>query len=400
MSLLSISRTHIQLCCATITLAACPVISQAQTGGGYSGPWQLYRTDSGVALATYSDVTACMQAAATQRSGTVACRPLTGGATPTPVPAPGTSPGLQVDPSTLPNGSAGYGNERMQATAQVAPLSDIGAFRTVCAFSHMSFDDPIVAPGQPGAAHLHTFFGNTGTNAHSTAESIRGTGNSTCRGGTINRSAYWVPSMVDTATNRAIAPAYANFYYKQGYALNPPTIIQALPVGLRMVAGNAMNAAPGSPEARFKCIGGPNDSNDQYGSAIPNCDAGAQVIQEISFPQCWDGRNLDSPDHKSHMSYPVRQAHSPYTFACPSSHPVAIPAISFNIAYLVPSRGATRTWRLSSDVYDRSLPGGYSSHGDWFNGWNKSVSDTWNARCVQSRRDCFSHLLGDGRMMY
>ena len=25
------------------------------------------------------------------------------------------------------------------------------------------------------------------------------------------------------------------------------------------------------------------------------------------FPQCWDGVNLDSPDHKSHMAYPERQ---------------------------------------------------------------------------------------------
>jgi hypothetical protein len=264
----------------------------------------------------------------------------------------------------------------------------------------MSFDDPIVYPGQAGAAHLHAFFGNTATNAASTAESIRNSGNSTCLGGTINRSAYWVPAMVDTKTHRAIAPAYAHFYYKQGYRLANPRSIQPLPEGLRMVSGDASNATPGSIAARFKCNGGPNNSNDQYGSAIPNCDAGAEVIQEIFFPQCWDGRNLDAPDHRSHMSYAVRQAQWPYAYACPSSHPVALPEITFNIAYVVPSRDATRTWRLSSDVYDRSLPGGYSSHGDWFNGWKKSVSDTWNAGCVQTRRDCHSHLLGDGRMTY
>ena len=66
----------------------------------------------------------------------------------------------------------------------------------------MSFDDPIVFPGQPGRSHLHTFFGNTGANADSTAESIRGTGNSTCRGGIANRSSYWVPTLIDIRDKR------------------------------------------------------------------------------------------------------------------------------------------------------------------------------------------------------
>ena len=62
----------------------------------------------------------------------------------------------------------------------------------------MAFDDPIVYPGQVGKSHLHVFFGNTGANANSTAASIAGSGNSTCDGGTVNRSAYWVPALIDT----------------------------------------------------------------------------------------------------------------------------------------------------------------------------------------------------------
>jgi len=174
-------------------------------------------------------------------------------------------------------------------------------------------------------------------------------------------------------------------------------VIQAMPAGLRMIAGDPTNSKPGSAGTRFKCIGGPNDSNDRYGSEIPNCDAGASVYQEIFFPQCWDGRNLDSPDHKSHMSYVVQVSGR---YVCPSTHPVALPQVTFNIAYTVQTKDAARAWRLSSDTYDTSLPGGYSSHGDWFNGWEKAVSDTWNAACVQASKDCHAHLLGDGRMMY
>ena len=65
--------------------------------------------------------------------------------------------------------------------------TDVGAFREPCNFSHMAFDDPIVFPGQPGAAHLHTFIGNDGTNALSTGDSLTGSGNSTCTGGTLNQ---------------------------------------------------------------------------------------------------------------------------------------------------------------------------------------------------------------------
>ena len=41
-------------------------------------------------------------------------------------------------------------------------------------------DDPIVFPGQPGASHLHDFFGNTGANASSTFETMLA-GETTCR---------------------------------------------------------------------------------------------------------------------------------------------------------------------------------------------------------------------------
>jgi hypothetical protein len=406
---------HLSLATATTALSTGAIAQNSQ------GPWQLYWLRNGEKIATFADFDACKRAQATlERSHRYACKPdaatsaLTPGATPpaqalpidtgTPVvvqPAsvsmPAMHAGLHVDDSELPTGSAGWGFDRVQPTSEVAPLSEIGAFRVSCDFSHMSYDDPIVYPGQPGAAHLHAFFGNTGTNAASTAQSIATSGNSTCRGGTLNRTAYWVPAMIDTTTNKPITPDTGGMYYKQGYTLKPSTAIQPLPAGLRMIAGDPTNSKPGSVATRFKCIGGPNNSNDQYGSSIPNCDAGASVVQEIFFPQCWDGKNLDSPDHKSHMSYVVL---APGGYACPSTHPVPIPEITFNIWYTVQTPGAARSWRLASDVYDSSLPAGYSSHGDWFNGWRKDVSDAWNANCVQARRDCHAHLLGDGRMIY
>jgi hypothetical protein len=255
----------------------------------------------------------------------------------------------------------------------------------------MNFDDPIVYPGQPGRAHLHAFFGNTGVNGNSTASSIASTGNSTCRGGTVNRSSYWVPAMIDTRDGTPVRPLESHFYYKTGYGGVIPSTVQSMPPGLRMIAGDAQNASPGNQFASsafdYSCHFAGVKSR-----GIPNCAVGDELWQHIYFPQCWDGVNLDSPDHKSHMSYPTRPGGG-----CPASHPVPLPEMTFNIRYAVTESNSTLRWRLSSDNYSSSLPGGYSAHGDWFNGWRPEVMDAFVRNCNRPAVDCRSHLLGDGR---
>jgi hypothetical protein len=311
---------------------------------------------------------------------------------------------VMVDISKIPPPAIGTSALNVAPTDEIAPAGvGAGAFRTVCTFAHMSFDDPIVFPGLPGRSHLHTFFGNTGTDANSTPESIRDAGNSTCRGGIANRSAYWVPTLIDTRDNTPLKPDTFSVYYKIA-ALAAP-MVQPLPAGLRMIAGDPTASGP-HPEvfsSRWKCIGGPNNQNALYQASIGNCDVGASLYQEVFFPQCWDGVNLDSPDHKSHMSYMVQVknlADSGTHPECPKTHPVVLPHITFNVTYVVREKDAPLRWRLSSDMYDRSLPGGYSSHGDWFNGWKSDISDAFARNCLEVQKDCHAHLLGDGRKIF
>lgn len=319
-----------------------------------------------------------------------------------------TGPTIDLAMAAIVTVSAGTSELRVRPTSEIAPASADGAFRTSCEPVKMTKDDPIVFPGGTGKSHLHTFFGNTGVNASSTDASLRTTGNSSCRGGIANRSAYWVPTMIDTDTGAPIAPANIGVYYKNGN-LPGNQVMQAIPDGLRMIAGNPMATAPRGPSSEFsyrwKCIGGPNNQNALYGSDIPRCDPGAEVWQEIMFPQCWDGKNLDSPDHKSHMSfgeviyYDNGGANTAQRWQCPSTHPVSIPSITFNVVYKTPAKG-TRSWRLASDSYDATKPGGWSSHADWFNGWKQDISDAWFKSCIKGMKDCHSHLLGDGREIY
>jgi Domain of unknown function (DUF1996) len=310
-----------------------------------------------------------------------------------PAPAP-TSASLMpaINFKAIPTGATGMASEVIVSGAFApAPFKtdDQGAFRTSCDFSHMSADDPIVAPGRPGASHLHVFFGNTLVNANSTAESIRNTGNSTCNGGTVNRSGYWVPAMIDTRNGAPVRPSSFLAYYKTGTHGVAKQDIRAMPVGLRMVAGDMMASGP-TTQTTYTCL---DDQTYQPHKSIPVCNVGAEMNIMLIFPQCWDGINLDSPDHKSHMAYPVA------TNACPSTHPWALPEVTFNTRYRVGPNDDPRAWRLSSDMYDRAKPGGFSSHGDWFNGWQPAIMQTFVDRCLRAGVDCRGDLLGDGRLL-
>lgn len=89
----------------------------------------------------------------------------------------------------------------------------VGAFRFDCTPSHNAYDDPIVYPGQTGKSHLHTSFVNTATNAFSTYQNLRTSGDSSCNN-LLNRSAYWMPSMM-SPSGRVVMPNFLSVYYKR-----------------------------------------------------------------------------------------------------------------------------------------------------------------------------------------
>lgn len=292
--------------------------------------------------------------------------------------------------------AVGYSDLRIVASALAkdqAPVGDgHGQFRIDCEVSHMSNDDPIVYPNQPGAAHHHTFFGNTTTNNKTNVATLSSAGNSTCRGGIANRSAYWIPSMIDTSTDTPMKPKGALWYYKT--SAFDKSLTTAPPKGLRMIAGNMKaTSAQASRFPEFTCqMPNINDSPPAT-KYIPACPQGGTIVSHVAFPDCWDGVNLDSPDHHSHMTEG--------NGTCPASHPVAIPLISLNTYYAVSSPSGTRDWRLASDNYTKDgYNAGFSSHADWINGWDESVMVGIVKNCLNRGVDCGNHMLGDGTIIY
>jgi hypothetical protein len=55
-------------------------------------------------------------------------------------------------------------------------------------------------------------------------------------------------------------------------------------------------------------------------ATIPRCSEDSMLQLQATFPNCWDGRRLDSSDHRQHLRYASRAD-------CPASHPVAMPTI-------------------------------------------------------------------------
>jgi hypothetical protein len=207
--------------------------------------------------------------------------------------------------------------------------------------------------------------------------------------------------MFDPATQQVIVPELVVVYYKTGYNFDTQTM-QDLPAGLRMIAGNKNNTSgiQMDPSGKLEVVSYtcgrtvvPNTGR------IPNCPVGDYVNMVVTFPQCWDGVNLDSPNHQSHMSYPVF-ANLPARSTCPPSHPVPLPQIEEIFRFTVLPGANPTTWRLSSDMYSNSLPGGASAHADWMNGWDPATFRAILNNCLRPGRDCGVGLLGDGRRIF
>jgi Domain of unknown function (DUF1996) len=217
-----------------------------------------------------------------------------------------------------------------------------------CRFSHQAPDDPIVFPAMPGASHQHTFVGNRTTNAFSSYGSLR-SGGTTCMR-RDDTAGYWVPALYKGTS--PILPVGATIYYRRGTLAE----VSPFPNNLRMIAGDAKAATPQSMRVTFWSCG--VASGLDRSATVPTCPStrGSFLRLHIRFPECWDGRNLDSSDHKSHMAYATRAG-------CPSTHPVEVPQITQ--IYRYPS--------LGGDGFSLASGGQYSAHADFVNAWKPNV---------------------------
>jgi hypothetical protein len=259
----------------------------------------------------------------------------------------------------------------------------------ICGHSHSLPDDPIVAPGQSGTSHLHDFFANRSAKADSTYDSMRA-GGTTCPKTSGDTAGYWVPALYrngvqvvaqgppPTGTEAGTSGARQQFYYRNNLNGYPPSAIKTIPADLRIIAGNgkAQSQDDNYYLGRELYWGCSDNSTGKLKAPPPSCSTGI-ISLHVGFPNCWDGVRVDSPDHKSHMSYPVKNAQGRYV--CPAAHPVPIPRVIMRLEYPV-----------GTDTGYISLSSGapYTIHGDFWNTWVQSRLNELVDACINEGLDC------------
>jgi len=83
----------------------------------------------------------------------------------------------------------------------------------------------------------------------------------------------------------------------------------------------------------------------------------SEMELSISFQSCWDGENLDSPDHMSHVAFPQGEEDDA---PCPSSHPVRLPRLDFFIR-----------WFNTNPARWEFADGSTRFHADYIAGWDE-----------------------------
>jgi hypothetical protein len=231
-----------------------------------------------------------------------------------------------------------------EAQQPVARFPGGAYFALACGMSHRNNDDAIVFAGRPGKSHNHTYIGNRVVEASTTPETLLG-GATTCET-EADSSTYWFPTLF--IGEEAVHPLTAIVYYVKRTSAD----VAPLPAGLKMVAGNAQ-AKTRQPKgvAAWSCggVGG----RPRY-ATIYSCESDQLLQLQVNFPNCWNGKTLDSADHKRHMAYAKNGT-------CPSSHPTAVPTIALIVLYPpMPSQAQVASGR-------------FGTHADFMNGWDQQA---------------------------
>ncbi|PSK36616.1 WSC domain-containing protein 2 [Elsinoe australis] len=255
--------------------------------------------------------------------------------------------------------------------------------------------DPLVYPGEI-ADHSHAIHGGGNFGMDVKATDLKNSDCTSC-GVTQDKSAYWTPSLHFMYPNgtTVVVPQVGGmlaYYLLYGNNYDGSGKITAFPDGFQMLAGdmNLRNFSSDLPvpdpptyqwtadmktEAalRQKAVGF-NCMNYQrapeptlYRHFLPdktyldaNCADGIRL--ELMFPSCWNGKDLDSRDHKSHVAYPSFVM----TGECPEGYDTKLPSMLFETIWNTNAfNGIDGQFMLSNGD-----PTGYGYHGDFMMGWD------------------------------
>jgi Domain of unknown function (DUF1996) len=162
------------------------------------------------------------------------------------------------------------------------------------------------------------------------------------------------------------------------YRGNPTSKVVPMPRFLRALTGDSKPTSRGPANARnsWTCSGFTDRLSEKY----PICPPGSQVMRVHDFPSCWDGKNIDSDNHRAHIQFPDAN-----TGACPAGTR-AVPQLRISISYDIPL-DVQKKGQYQVDSFPEENHNPFSDHNDFLN-VNSTRQMAKIAYCINAGRRC------------